>query len=779
MKVSIDLLLVCSQIRTTGTTMRTFHRPADWIGGLAAALCLSFTPLAHAQNSSGQSSSSRADTVSLDVLMRGPVHEAFAEPAASSQSDSSDQTLGTLELPAPIPDPIDEQPARIRPSHTQREAVWIPGYWGVEDQENLCWVSGTWRFAPPAMQWVPGYWADTRDGWVWVPGFWIRESLEELAYLPAPPAPPADVIRYREPRDGRFWVPGSYVWRDNQYVWVDGFYARSQPDWVWVPQRLVRTPRGYLEVPGYWDYPIDRRGTLFAPVRFSNRIVRQTYRPNVAVNVTQALVSWFVRPNYGHYYFGSYYGDRYRDFGLVPWGPYSGRDLTYYDPLFAYYSMTRTSFLDDLMKSHQTLLGSGANTLPVTFNEYQRFRSRGQQTPVGNLARTIDELIRENDTEGFENLREFTSVTDGDVQQRVEDQVRQLRQFAEGRRQTEVDASTQAESEGAVRAEPGEASSETQGSMNAEGGLNVRDTRDDQDQTQGQNRQGRDDQDQQQADGQKNMDEKAAIPGSQTPPSTLDGPFNPNRQRSDESGDRPSTKPNDAATERSGDQNTDPNGNEAAGQSGGEGRDLMKRRADQTGRPLGDRTDAAVQAADEARRQAMERAGQLRPSDRDRGKSDGSNTDQPQADSQLDLRADARANARADARADAERLSRPGSNSQRFDIRRYRQGSESRPGDAGPDQDRGGSSSIAPPPTPRQESDAGLNGPIKAESGVNGNSLRSGSPPSLRGQSRAGQSPPEQSNRGQAKRVADESAASGGNQKPPKPAKDRGKSTDQ
>ncbi|PAY17596.1 hypothetical protein CKO51_20425 [Rhodopirellula sp. SM50] len=706
--------------------------------------------------------------------MRGPVHEAFAEPAASSQSESSDRTRGTLELPAPIPDPIDEQPARIRPTNQQREAVWIPGYWGVEDQENLCWVSGTWRFAPPKMQWVPGYWADTQDGWVWVPGFWIRESLEELAYLPAPPAPPVDVIRYREPRDGRFWVPGSYVWRDNQYVWVDGFYARSQPDWVWVPQRLVRTPRGYLEVPGYWDYPIDRRGTLFAPVRFSNRTVRQTYRPNVAVNVTQALVSWFVRPQYGHYYFGSYYGDRYRNFGLVPWGPYSGREVTYYDPLYAYYSMTRTNFLQDLVKSHQTLVGSGANTLPVTFNEYQQFRSRGQQTPIGNLARTIDDLIRESDSEGFENLREFTSVTDGEVQQRVEEQVRQLRQFAEGRRQAEVDASTQAEAGSDVRAEQGEVSSESQqnvdGTMKADGRLDVRDTRSNQDQAREPgrepNRPRQGDQGQRQDDGREKMDEKAATPGSQTLPDTPNRPSDPDSQRSDNPGDRPSGTTNDAASAGAGDQSNDPNGNQAAEQSDDERRNPIKRRTDQAGRQLDSRSDAAG----EARRQAMERARQLRPSDRDRGTSDGSNTDPPQAGLQL--------NSQADSRTDSQRLSRPDSNGQRFDIRRYRQGFNSRTNDAAPDKNRGGSGSVAPPPTPRQGSETELNGSIKAESDVNGGSLRGGADQSLRGQSNGRQSLPKQSNRGQAKRGSAESAASKGNQKSSKPPKDRGKSTD-
>lgn len=397
-----------------------------------AATVVAGTSVGLAQSPSG----GQVDSVDLDVLMRGPVHEGFAEPGLSSEVP--DQAFGSMQLPEPIPDPIDERPARARPQDGRRQAMWLPGYWGVEDSEHLCWVSGTWRYSPPGMRWVPGYWSQGNNGWVWVPGFWLDESMEQIDYLPAPPAPPQEAIGYREIRDGRFWVPGKYVWQGGQYRWVDGFWSRVQSDWVWVPQRLVYTPRGYVQVNGYWDYPVDRRGTLFAPVRLTaqNRL-RRAYRPSIAINAAQALASLFIRPQYGHYYFGNYYGSRYQNFGLQPWAAYAG-NVNRYDPLYVYYSASRNDYLQDLVRTHQRLLQDDGLRLPVMYNDYRQLRGRGVQQPFLNqFARSVDELVT-GDADGFEDLRPLEEIGGDNVLQRLERQAENLRQFARGRRQTEV-----------------------------------------------------------------------------------------------------------------------------------------------------------------------------------------------------------------------------------------------------------------------------------------------------------------------------------------------------
>ena len=402
------------------------------VGSVVASL--GFSAWAMAQQSSpsgrdGDASSQAVDSVDLDVLMRGPVHEGFAEPA-TGRTDSPE----TLRLPEPIPDPIDEQPAAARPTDDRRQAIWLPGYWGVEEQDQYCWVSGTWRFSPPGMRWVPGYWASDASGSRWVAGFWIEESVEQVEYLPAPPTRPYEPPPQR-PSEDRFWVPGHYAWYGGEYVWEDGFWADANPNWVWIPAHYVGTPRGHIYVPGYWDYPLDRRGTLFAPVQFHQVAVRRSYQPSVAINVTTAVVHWFVRPTYGHYYFGNYYDDRYRSFGLQPWAAYADRP-TYYDPLYTYYNVAQSGFLQNLVSSRRSLVNRNDFEMPVRYQQYRQWDSQNRtRLGLGILAQSVDELIEGDDD--FEDLRQRTLTGSNRQLDDLRQQVDALRRFARGRRDVE------------------------------------------------------------------------------------------------------------------------------------------------------------------------------------------------------------------------------------------------------------------------------------------------------------------------------------------------------
>src|SRR3972149_4100307 len=77
----------------------------------------------------------------VQVLTRGPVHEAFAETV------TFDPEPGIVVAMAP-PNPIEEVPPDQR-----REGVnvtWIPGYPAWDDERNdYLWVSGVWRAPPP------------------------------------------------------------------------------------------------------------------------------------------------------------------------------------------------------------------------------------------------------------------------------------------------------------------------------------------------------------------------------------------------------------------------------------------------------------------------------------------------------------------------------------------------------------------------------------------------------------------------------------------------------
>src|SRR5690348_9322316 len=56
----------------------------------------------------------------VEVLTRGPVHEAFAE-AVSATPEASEI------IPREPPQPIEEQPPETRPDG--ENVVWLPGYW--------------------------------------------------------------------------------------------------------------------------------------------------------------------------------------------------------------------------------------------------------------------------------------------------------------------------------------------------------------------------------------------------------------------------------------------------------------------------------------------------------------------------------------------------------------------------------------------------------------------------------------------------------------------------
>ena len=93
------------------------------------------------------------------------------------------------------------------------------------------------------------------------------------------------------------------------------------------------TPGGYVFVDGYWDYQMSARGVMFAPVIMHTRTAR--FRPSIVMDIGRFHMHWFVRPRYGHYYFGDYYDSHYRQHHHI----YSHHHFHVnigYDPFFAY-----------------------------------------------------------------------------------------------------------------------------------------------------------------------------------------------------------------------------------------------------------------------------------------------------------------------------------------------------------------------------------------------------------------------------------------------------------
>jgi hypothetical protein len=265
----------------------------------------------------------------VEVLARGPVHEAFATPTADP--------VPTKPVPKRPPKPLEEMPPDQKP---EGDVAWISGYWAWDDdRSDYLWVSGIWRATPPGKQWVAGYWKESADQWQWVPGFWTAAAQEEaksdVTYLPAPPAPPEVARPAEPPTPDTFYVPGVWVWGGERYAWRAGYWGRVQPGYVWVAAHYVWTPSGYIYVAGYWDLAVARRGVLFAPVVINAALVGPTfvYTPAYVVSDTILVDALFVRPCYCHYYFGDYYGPAYRGIGFESCIVF-GR--AHYDPLFTY-----------------------------------------------------------------------------------------------------------------------------------------------------------------------------------------------------------------------------------------------------------------------------------------------------------------------------------------------------------------------------------------------------------------------------------------------------------
>jgi hypothetical protein len=265
----------------------------------------------------------------ITVLARGPVHEAFAQPM------ETDPQPGAL-VPQQPPDPVPETPAEQKPVGDNVE--WVPGYWAWDsDRNEFLWVSGFWRMPPPGRQWVPGYWVHVNGGWEWSPGFWADAGQEQLQYQEPPPASLDNGPTVPAPDENNVYTPGMWIYRDSRYVWRPGSWCAARPGRVWCPPRYSWTPAGFTFVDGYWDYPLEDRGLLCAPVAFTQPLWTTpgwSYQPSYAVNLAGLFASLFVRPAFRSYYFGDYYGSGYAGLGFQPWYAYGPRR---YDPLFNYY----------------------------------------------------------------------------------------------------------------------------------------------------------------------------------------------------------------------------------------------------------------------------------------------------------------------------------------------------------------------------------------------------------------------------------------------------------
>jgi len=280
----------------------------------------------------GQDRAQEKPLLGPEAVLRGPVHEAFGKPVVFNPQPGVTATRKPPEL-------IEELPPEQKPEGDN--IVWISGYWFWNDQtQDFLWISGLWRAMPPDHTWVPGYWSTQGDKYVWVSGFWTTTETQEVTYVPQPPETLEAGPNSDPPSADHIWVPGCWIWGERQFAWRPGYWIAAQPEWFWTPAHYCWAPRGYVFIDGYWDYGMERRGLLFAPVYMDASVLAQpqfVYTPSVVIDSRVLSDYLFVWPSRHQYCFGDYYADANLRLGIYPWFAFH-RSRFGYDPLFAYAS---------------------------------------------------------------------------------------------------------------------------------------------------------------------------------------------------------------------------------------------------------------------------------------------------------------------------------------------------------------------------------------------------------------------------------------------------------
>src|SRR5438067_1152452 len=126
-----------------GDAMRLLRR--SYIGHIGGVVLLLAAGLAWAQQDASAPIASSAPPNEMppvpkgvEVMARGPVHEAFATLVA--------EPTPTKPVPKKPPEALKEMPPDQKP---EGDAIWIGGYWASDDDRNdFLWVSGIWRIVP-------------------------------------------------------------------------------------------------------------------------------------------------------------------------------------------------------------------------------------------------------------------------------------------------------------------------------------------------------------------------------------------------------------------------------------------------------------------------------------------------------------------------------------------------------------------------------------------------------------------------------------------------------
>ncbi|MGL4399220.1 MAG: hypothetical protein ACRCXD_05095 [Luteolibacter sp.] len=372
-----------------------------------------------------------ASSDDVEVMTRGPVHEAFAETVVF---DPKPGIIVSTQPPALIEEVQPDQ----RP--VGDNVAWIPGYWAWdEDQKDFPWISGVWRNLPPGREWIPGYWSQVNTGYQWTSGYWQDAETKEVSYLQKPPPRSLETgPSVPASANDQTWLPGSWEYRDDRYAWRPGYWVTARANWAWTPSYYRWTHRGYVYVDGYWDYPVVSRGVIFAPVRFHRTYEAGSnyyYSPTTVISLSVFTNHLFVRPSYCHYYFGDYYDSGYHDRYYASHA-YGSRYRGGYEPIYAHYRWENRrdqtwdrqrqddfEYRRDNVSARPPRTWAALNQLPDRDRERGEFR----------VAERYDRVVGSRD----DDRRRFQAVS-SDERQRFVSQRNEIRNFSRERQEREV-----------------------------------------------------------------------------------------------------------------------------------------------------------------------------------------------------------------------------------------------------------------------------------------------------------------------------------------------------
>ena len=180
---------------------------------------------------------------------------------------------------------------------------------------------------------------------------------------------------------------------------------------------------------------------VFAPVYFDGGLRTQrgfSYSPSAVINPGVFASHLFLRPGYGHYYFGDYYGSNYADAGFSPWFSYQSSRRGY-DPIYA---NQRWQHRQDRDWEHRTAsnfrqFSDHADTRPPHTWAAQKALEASAAGPDKNriaVATSLDDLARRKD-----GGQRFQSVNNAE-QQQFSSRGQEYRKFLAQRQQLEGNA---------------------------------------------------------------------------------------------------------------------------------------------------------------------------------------------------------------------------------------------------------------------------------------------------------------------------------------------------